>query len=172
MTTRRPDNLKAFTLLELILVLVIITVMVGMAAPQLSTFVRGQGAGNTAAQIASLAYWARSQAIAQGTCYRLNVNHSEGTFWVTAQGAGGFHIVASTLGAVFRVPDGLTLEAQITQLSPAPDADKTALFATFTPDGRVDPGTIRVIDGKSVIEVTCLSATEDYRVMPAAKGGP
>jgi prepilin-type N-terminal cleavage/methylation domain-containing protein len=168
--THHPHNRKAFTLLELVLVLVIITIVVGMASPQLRFFVHGQGVGDTATQIVALTRWARSQAITESTQYRLNINSNDGTFWVTTRDAAGFHPVASSLGRVFHVPQGVRLDADLT-------ADQGAQYATFYPDGRTDPGTvdhpctIRLIDGPKVIRITCPSATEDYRVVAAGKGG-
>jgi prepilin-type N-terminal cleavage/methylation domain-containing protein len=175
--THRPHNLKAFTLLELVLVLVIITIVVGMAAPQLRFFVHGQGASDAAAQIAALARWARTQAITESTQYQLNLSSSDGTFWVTAQDATGFHPVASSLGRVFHVPPGVRLEWQpivIPGATPTPtpaNQNPNQQVATFYPDGRVDPGTIRLIDGRIVYQITCPSATEQYGVLAPNQGG-
>ena len=89
--TGRNDNPKrrgAFTLLELILVLVLISVLLGIAAPSLRGFVGARRSADAAAQVLAMANYARSQAIAQGTVYRLNVDATENVYWLTILSGG------------------------------------------------------------------------------------
>ena len=178
-----------FTLLELVVVMAIMAIIVGMAAPSLRGFAAGRQSVNAADQLVTLTRWARSQAIADATTYRLNLSTQDGTFWVTAQDAGGFHKVATSLGQVFHVPQGMRMTVTIDQAAPPPgqgtgstslSAAATTLVAStagtvvpsvdFHPDGRTDPGTISLNDGRHTIEITCLSAAENYKIAPA-KGG-
>src|SRR5947207_6133930 len=63
---------RGFTLLELVVVMLILTVMLAMVAPSLSGFGRGRQAEQAAANILALSRWAREQAISDGRVYRLN----------------------------------------------------------------------------------------------------
>src|SRR5687768_10165499 len=79
-TSARP----AFTLLELIVVLLVLSVLFAMAAPSFSGFGAGRAAHQTASQIVTLARWAREQAVTEGRAYRLNFDPVNGVYFVTA----------------------------------------------------------------------------------------
>ena len=68
MITRRTHHgkVRGFTLLELILVMVILSTVLAMAAPSLSGFFGSRQTHDTAAQILALTQLARSQAISEG----------------------------------------------------------------------------------------------------------
>ncbi len=76
------DNLarrrSGYTLFELVLVMAVLLIAAGMAAPSLRNFARGRDAGDAAEQFVAVARWARTQAIAQGAVYRLNVDLTPG----------------------------------------------------------------------------------------------
>ncbi|MCL2640901.1 MAG: prepilin-type N-terminal cleavage/methylation domain-containing protein, partial [Phycisphaerales bacterium] len=72
-----------FTLVELILVLVIATVAVSIAAPSLTNFVRSRDLTNTANRFVAATRYARTEAMAQATVYRININKHENRWWLT-----------------------------------------------------------------------------------------
>ena len=83
---KKQQNIKGgFTLLELILVMVILSTVLAMAAPSLRGFFGSRKTNDTASQILSLTQFARSQAISEGIIYRLNFDTRERTYWLTAQ---------------------------------------------------------------------------------------
>ena len=84
----------AFTLLELIAVLVLISAVLAIAAPSLRGFVRGRQTAEAAAQMLSLTHLARSRAASQGCIHRLNVD--------TETGAGVEELRAAILEALAR----------------------------------------------------------------------
>ena len=86
---RQYDGDRGFTLLELILVMVILSTVLAMAAPSLRGFFASRKTHDTAAQILALTQFARSQAISEGIVYRLNFDTRQRTYWLTAQQAGG-----------------------------------------------------------------------------------
>src|SRR3954470_17536541 len=84
----RPTNFThrpAFTLLELILVMLILTLIVGLVVPSLRRFSQGRNLGYAATQITAMANYAHTQAISQGKPYRLNLDPGNGTYWLTAR---------------------------------------------------------------------------------------
>ena len=163
MTTGRRDNpveLAAFTLLELILVMVLVTVLLGVTAPSLRGFHSARRGAEGAAQLLSLANYARSQAIVQGTIYRLNIELSEGTYWLTAQVGGAQVMLRNEQGRRFRLPDGVAVAIR------SPAAGNEATYVQFYPSGRSDQATIELVGLQGeVFRVTSPSATERFRIV-------
>ncbi len=164
---RHRRGKAAFTLLELIVVMVLITVIVGIAAPSLSNFGQGRRIGDSADQIVVLARWARSQAISRGIAFRLNFDPSQNAYWLTMQSGPAYANILQAdpsappsvntydqlgeeYGKRFAAPGNVTLTC--TAL-----AQQDGQYVEFYPTGRCDPATVRLTDVKGqVIEVGCL----------------
>ena len=156
---------KGFTLLELILVLVLISTALAMAAPSLRGFVAGRKTDEAAAQILSLTKFAQSQAIAQGCIYRLNIDAEEKTYWLTWQRAGTFSRLESEHGRRFRFPNEVTVKLEL------PLGDSTTSHIQFYPNGRTDEATVELMGQQGeVFRVTCPSATERFRIISLSEG--
>src|SRR3982751_5148497 len=82
--SRPRSRSRGFTLLELIVVLLVLSVLFAMAAPSMSGFGAGRAAKQTASQIVSLSRWARERAISEGRTYRLNFDTANQVYFVTA----------------------------------------------------------------------------------------
>ena len=149
----------AFTLLELVLVMLVLSVVLAMVAPSLSGFGAGREAEFAAAQVMTLSRWAREQAIADGRVHRLHFNASTGVYWVSAQVGGVFQRIPGEFGQDFPLPDGVTMEWD------AP-SDGGAYCIDFHPSGRAQPARIKVTsrDGQ-VTFIGSRSATEMLRVL-------
>ena len=140
------------------MVLLIMAIVAGMVAPSFSGFAHGRHSSDTADQLITLTRLAHTQAISEGITYRLNLDLNAGTFWVSTQDASGEHAVATSLGQVFQVPDQVQIQ---TDIAPDPE-NKSRIVIHFFPNGRTEPGEIRLSNGHAVIAVTCPSATEGY----------
>jgi len=182
----RTVRRRAFTLLELLLVLVVLAVIVAMAMPMMRGMSAGRGAEECAGQMLALAHYARSQAIAEGVPYRLNIDPTQGTYYLTrffsdpldASAAPGYYPLGVEMGAVFVAPPDVTLEwdgaFMSMQLQQAVATGQIlpekwpndVPFVELTPSGRTDPCLIRVVDrGGDVTELVCPSATETIRLI-------
>ena len=154
---------SAFTLLELVLVMAILCIAMGMAAPSLRGFGRGRGAGDAAAQLVALGGWARTQAISHGLVYRLNLDPAARTYWLTVQveGDSAFELLGEEFGRTFAAPEGVAIDWDAPE---RPDGR----YVEFHPSGRTEPAAIQLTDAEGVVtEVACLSATETFRAVPA-----
>jgi type II secretion system protein H len=150
---------RAFTLLELVLVMVIISTVLAMAAPSLQGFFASRQIHDAAAQILAMTKLARSQAVCDGTTFRLNFNASEGTYWLTAQKAGAYERITSEFGQTFTLPKDTVLESESLTDEGADS------FIAFTSYGTVTPCTIRLTDRRgNVAQISCKSATESFYV--------
>ncbi|MEK7996541.1 MAG: GspH/FimT family pseudopilin [Planctomycetota bacterium] len=161
---RQPDKKRGFTLLELILVMLILSTVLAMAAPSLRGFFGSRKTHDEAAQILALTQFARSQAISEGIIYRLNFDTRERTYWLTAQQSGTFEKLKTEFGQVFTFPNDIIAELE--------DVEKKddEMFLEFTPQGTVTAGTIRLIDRRGlVLEVTCPTITESFFIIECEK---
>ena len=155
---RRP---RAYTLLELVMVLAILCLVAGLAVPSLRGFAQGREGAGGAQQLAALGRRARTQAITEATTYRLNVDPQTGTYWLTAWRGGAFVDPADGSGRALAVPTGMTL----TWDGPR---DGAIGYAEFQPDGRTTPATARLSGAAGeTIEVGCLTPAEPFEVLPA-----
>ena len=140
-----------FTLFELVLVLVIIAIALGVAAPALDNFAHARVPGNTAAQFVALAQYARTQAISNGTTYRINVDVPNRRWFLTKDdGTSNFVADDSKFGQPFTLPDGITMDCSVTPTN-------GAQIIEFQPNGRFDPATLHFRD-KTGVTATVVAA--------------
>ena len=165
--TGRNDNPNlrgAFTLLELILVLVLISVLLGIAAPSLRGFVGARRSADAAAQLLSLADYARSQAIARGTVCRPNVDADENVYWLTMLSNGVFVELDTEFGRRFSLPDTVAVGIESAAAGPG------ATYVQFYPSGRSDEAVIQLIGVQGeVFIVANPSATESFRILAGSE---
>ena len=151
---------EGFTLLELILVMVILSTVLAMAAPSLRGFFASRQTHDTAAQILALTQLARSQAISEGIVYRLNFDTRQRTYWLTAQQSGTFEKPKTGFGQIFTLPKDIVMELE------GIEEDDAEMFLSFTPQGTVTAGTVRLIDRRGrALEVTCPTVTESFLIV-------
>lgn len=148
------------TLLELVLVMVIITTVLAMAAPSLSGFFGSRRTADAAAQIVALTQYARTQAATEGTVHRLNLDLAESTYWLTRAERGTFVELRTEFGRVFELPDA-TVAAWDAQ-----PGDPPRDYIEFYPDGRAEAASLR-LTGRlgEKFTVVCQSPAERFRVV-------
>ena len=148
-----------FTLLELVLVMVVLTVALAMVAPSLSGFGAGREAEFAGAQLMTLSRWAREQAMSEGRVYRLHYDAANGSYWVTAQVGGVFENLTEEFGQVFALPEGVGMEWDAPQ-------ENGAHYIDFHPSGRAPPAQVRITSRHGrVTFIGSRSATELMRVL-------
>ena len=152
---RSIDRRSGFTLIELVLVMLVITIVIAMVAPTFHATSRGRRAGDTATQVVALANYARSQAITQGKTYRLNLDTDSGVYELSSRDYDTFETLNNWS---FVVPAGVQITSDI-------QSQQDGTYIEFRPTGRTDPATIRVSDDDGmVIQVVCESATELFHI--------
>ena len=146
--------------------LVVVSVVLALSAPWLRGFFASRQTADAATTVLSLTQWARSQAVAQGRPYRLNVDSSSGTYWLTAQQAGAYVAPDSDMGRHFHLPEGATAQVRPDSTEPAQPAESAKDYLQFYPSGRNDPGSIEIVGRQGeVYLVSAPSATEPFRVI-------
>lgn len=156
-TIGRRNNC-GFTLFELILVMLIVSVLAALAAPTLRGFIAGRKCANAAAQIVALGQYARTQAVGTGTVYRLNFDPSNGTYWLSSQSGAEFSTLRNEFGRPFQLPDGTSANWQTTAVAQP--------CFQFYPDGRVEAATLELHGAVGeVVAIGCRSETEPLTIL-------
>jgi type II secretion system protein H len=151
---------QGFTLLELILVMVILSTVLAMAAPSLRGFFASRQMQDAAAQLLTLTQLARSQAVCEGTNYRLNLDAEQGQYWLTSWQSGAFEKLRTEFGQVFTLPKDTVMELDGVER----DGDET--FVSFAPQGTTTAARIRLVDRRGqIVDVTCPAATESFSIV-------
>jgi prepilin-type N-terminal cleavage/methylation domain-containing protein len=149
-----------FTLLELILVLILISTVLALAAPSLRRFARARETTDAASHLLALTRLAGSQAAAQAHTWRLNIDPDSATYWLTVQKAGGFVEPEREYGRLFRLPDGVSVAVEGHEVVDGVPA------VQFYPDGRSDPVTIELTDTEGrVLQITCRCVSEQFQIV-------
>jgi type II secretion system protein H len=116
---RRSSLHSAFTLLELVLVMLIIAIMSAIAAPALIRFAAGRQVDNYSRSLLAAARYARAASISEARVYRLNLDEKSARFWLTADNGGGtFAATGGDYSNPSNPPVGLSMKVQ---LSPQPN---------------------------------------------------
>jgi len=147
---------KAFTLVEILLVIIIIGIVFALAVPNFSKGYSRFELTKTADDLLSVSRWAQAMAIGQQRIYALIISADHRSYGLVrersddgingqiAEDAGGqdkFEPVKGTLGKMHTVPDKVTLD---------PLNDRI----TFYPDGTIDPSAIRLASSGKQIELS------------------
>ena len=98
---------RAFTLIELILVMALITIVVSVSLPSLKGFFRGRDLDSEARRFLSLTHYASSRAVAEGVPMELYVDTQQKLYGLRAQA--GF-LESDSRAAQYKLPEELSFE--------------------------------------------------------------
>ncbi len=140
--------IRAFTLIELILVMALMAIMTSIAMPSLSHFFRGRETSSEARQLLSLTHDAQSRAVSEGFPMLLwidSIGRSYGlqAETVTSSGAAGQDV--DTKAEEYGYSDKVQID--VINASPVTVGGKTLPAIRFLPDGSIDetsPNTVRL----------------------------
>src|SRR5688500_1548470 len=147
--TRSPG----FTLLELILVMLLLTTLVAIAAPSLRGFRGWSRDRDAAVQLVAVTQYAKARAAADAKVYRLEL--AGRAYRLTMQEGPQFIPSPDEFGRSVALPEGVSVEILPTATLGG-YADRTGIM--FYPEGRTDPALLRMTDTRGrVTLVACPS---------------
>jgi prepilin-type N-terminal cleavage/methylation domain-containing protein len=140
---------RAFTLIELILVMALLVVVVSMVTPVFARFFNGRKADSEVKQLVSLMQYGRSRAVSEGAPMMLWVNAANGTYGLKEQTG---YSDNDTNALDFTVADGLKLDVDRTVTTQLPANSQTGRILSgqitqsknqlpaiyFMPDGAIN----------------------------------
>jgi type II secretion system protein H len=129
---------RAFTLIELILVLALLAIVTSLAAPSLSSFFRGRALQSEARQLLSLTHAGQSRAISAGFPMLLWIDKDGRAYGLEEESSaqGGTPSAADPRAEEFSINDNLQIEA-VDAASLAVNGRRLPAIR-FLPDGAVD----------------------------------
>ncbi|MHB1155591.1 MAG: pilus assembly FimT family protein [Phycisphaerales bacterium] len=144
----------AFTLIELILVLMLITLTLAMAAPSFRGWSRGGKLRDAADQFQAATLRAQSQSAAQALTYRLQIAPDGKSYQLTPLANDSTPDTSAT--QTFTLPDHLTL-----QLLRVTGGDGSSI--RFSPTGSTTPAQVRIAaDWGDSVELVCTSSIATF----------
>jgi type II secretion system protein H len=165
---RRRVSHRGFTLLELVLVLLIISTVLALAAASLKNWARGSRVRDTVDQFLATTRYARAQAVAEGRMYLLEIN-ADGSYQLKAQllarvveGQSFETIADKTFGDKVYLPEGFGMQVKVTGL---PGLNGIG----FYPTGRADPAQVTITSSQTgeTAHIVCASPAELFQVVTA-----
>jgi prepilin-type N-terminal cleavage/methylation domain-containing protein len=148
---RFPAHNAAFTLVELILVMALLTIVMAVAAPSLARFFRGRDIETEAGRFAALTRYGQSQASSLGRPMVLWVDPQEGCYGLDEEGVtptrrigdrgnADRSVVSDGTGRYFELRDHSSIE-----VGPAERLTNGLASIRFTPDGAIDENSVRQV---------------------------
>ena len=134
MKLRPNKSVAAFTLIELFLVVLLLSVIVSLSTPMFRRTFSELSLKNTAFTISKLANYSQEMAIIDRVSYRMNLDYKNGKFWLAKfePKENTYKKLTNMYGKVFAFPES-------SNASGPKDV-------TFNPDGRCDEAEIRITD--------------------------
>ncbi len=164
------SGLKAFTLVELVLVMALLVVMLAVAAPSLGRSLRQRNLDQQSLRLLSLTEYARDEAASQGIPMMVWVDPDSRRFGIdTHTGYTG----NATRVKEYVLPDDLTF-GPIDGAQASKTEGHGFDVAEFSPDGTLDPASVAAIHitGRNRADTVAVSLTPDGYGYQIVKGAP
>lgn len=134
---------SGFTLAELILVVIIVTIMAGLVAPRFATSLPGAKLNKASSDLHSVIMKVRADTVILVKRHRLHIDPAAGSFWVEVEEnamkePGVFTQATGPLRHVFNLPEDVVFT---TVDAPAAPVGNSRAY-TFLPDGTTEGGSI------------------------------
>jgi len=143
---------KAFTLIEIMLVVIVIGIILVLAAPNFSKGYSRFELNKTADDLLSVSRWAQAMAIGKAQIYAVSFSDDRHSYDLTQEEINeenndapsdqdNFKPVKGALGRMHLIPQAIRLDSKDDQIK-------------FYPDGTIDPATIQLASSDKKVELS------------------
>lgn len=162
---KHPVRTKAFTLLELILVMIIMCSILAMAAPSLRGFFTSNRLKDLSERILAMTRYAKVQSIFESNEYRVNFDMYRRRFWISSSSENQQERLANNFGNYYLIPE--EIEISFDNLP----SEKGIYYFQFNPRGYSRQAAIRLEDNReNILEIICRSPAENYEIVKIVDG--
>ena len=150
---------RAFTLIELVLVLALLVVITSLAAPAMARFIRGRALDSESRRLFALTHAAQSRAVSEGLPMLLWVDEKKGLYGLTAEVTGqNTDLKAETVTA------DPTLQITVTSIGLSATTTFNNFPAVrFLPDGTVDESSPQIVQLTDAVGISRWLIETTYR---------
>jgi type II secretion system protein H len=178
MRASAPNNRRAaeraFTLIELVIVMVLLGIAASFVAPHMLTFFRGRALNSEARRLLALTHYGQSRAVAEGVPVLLWVNAKQSSYGLMTQASAS---AADAKASTFTVDPSLTLETIAPNPAPVSEDGSELLgvppglpVIRFLPDGYFDPSNVTKIvlrqGSEAALELVPDANRLGYEILP------
>ena len=171
---RQRVSTRAFTLIELMLVMALLAIVTALTAPRMISFFRGRSLSEEARRVLALTHYAQSRAIAEGVPVVLWFSPTASTYGQNIQS--GF-VETDDHASSFALEASLSLEIPNTDAPPVSELEdeRTGLpdglpVIRFTPDGFFDPASVSKLvlrqGTEAALELVPTANRLSYEILP------
>lgn len=158
-------EVRAFTLLELILIMIILCTVLAMAAPSLRGFFSSRQLNDVAEQILVMTRYAKTQSVFQSRFYRLNFDVDQRRCWISVLSENQYEPLKESFGNDFSLSEDVTVTFEnVLQ-------EDGVYYFEFNPAGYTKAGWVRLEDNQgNILEVVCYSPSEYFEIADIVNG--
>lgn len=171
--THRPVHLRGFTLIELIVVLMLISITLAIAAPSMRGWGRGQKLKDAATEFLAATGNARARAVAEAKPFAVEIKTADNTYSVKSVEPGGERKpVPGDFGQDTALPQDFTIKLTTGGATAGPDSSVAAgeAILLFFPDARCTPATVEIASPTGdVMQLASQSPAEPFRKVETTK---
>jgi type II secretory pathway pseudopilin PulG len=156
---------RAFTLLELILVMIILCTVLGMVAPSLQGFFSSRQIKDIGEQMVALAQYAKTQSVYRSQYYRMNFDLDKRQYWLSVLEKSEYQRLENDFGSKFIIPSDIDVKFENFS------REGPLFYVEFNPEGYSKQCKIMLEDDKrNYIDVVCYGPTENFEMVERTYG--
>jgi Tfp pilus assembly protein FimT len=162
---KHPVGANAFTLLELILIMIILCTVLAMAAPSLRGFFSSRQLNDITEQILAMTRYAKVQSVFESRYYRVNFDPQQRLYWISSRRESQYQRLDSNFGNLYSIPADIDIAFDNVSY------DNGIYYFEFDPEGYSKEAAVRLRDNQDTVhEVVCYSPAENYEIVEIING--